>query len=188
MAEIIRTQSFLLSALLLLSVFSIITLLSVNYFVSTLYAANAENTQLGSSVTVNSFVDTSMNISDLPFGNQDPNTQDANCTCNPSNYTNTANSNTAIDVYFNNTNMTSGANVISYINLSVATGNTPTQSRAFNGSSYINQSAVNSGYIENLTRDNSTQLFWFLDIPAGQTAGLYNGTVVIKGVQDGVAP
>ncbi|HLC68604.1 MAG TPA: hypothetical protein VJH24_02090, partial [Candidatus Bilamarchaeaceae archaeon] len=144
--------------------------------------------ELWVNISVNAFIDTSINISDIPFGNVNPTTENNPSLSNPANLINTQNSNTLIDIYTNATNLTSGSNRIAFLNLSIATGNTPTASTPLNESGYLNGTGANQGYIENMTINSSVQLFWFLDVETGQTAGIYNGSSVIHSVEDGVAP
>ena len=165
----------------------LITMIVIGYYAAMVYAASEDQT-LGSSATVHAFVENSMNVSSIPFGTLDPATQNNPSLSNPANLTNTANSNTAVDIYMNATNLTSGSNRIAFLNLSIATGNTPTASTPLNESGYINGSSANQGYIENLSRNSSINLFWFLDVEPGQAGGTYNGSLVIRAVANDEAP
>jgi hypothetical protein len=142
-------------------------------------------------VTVTSgeaFVDTSISVSTLSFGSLDPGTSNNAAAENPLVLTNTANSNTAVDVYLNNTNMTAGLYNMPYYNLSVLTTNNPATSTNLNGSTWINSTSANTGFVENLAVSASTNLYFWHDVPLGQQAGSYTATVTIRSVANGDAP
>lgn len=157
--------------------------------VSLLYAANAENSALAASLTVNAFVDTSISTGALSFGSLDPATSANPATQNPVVLNNTVNSNTAIDIFLNNTNMTNASNFIPSVNLSVNIENTSgTAKRFYANNTYINSSVADGGFYENLATNSGINLYFWHDVPAGQTAGVYTANVTIRSVQDAVAP
>ncbi len=133
-------------------------------------------------------VDTTISASTLSFGSLNPATNDNPATENPLVLTNTANSNTAIDVYLNNTNMTAGANKIGFGNLSVNTTNSAAGSKALNGSTFINGTSANTGFVENLAVSGTVNLYFWHDVPAAQNAGAYASTVVVHSIANGEAP
>ncbi len=135
-----------------------------------------------------SVVETTVNVTTVTFGSLDPGTADTAASNNPVRLTNTANSNTAVDVYLNGTNMTSGANQINSSNISVWTANTVASSRVFNASTYFNSTSANTGFIENLAISGTTDFYFWLDVDSGQTAGSYTGTMQIRVVADGATP
>ncbi|MEM4134619.1 MAG: hypothetical protein QXV73_05425 [Candidatus Micrarchaeia archaeon] len=139
-------------------------------------------------VTLNLIVDISISASTLSFGSLDPGTNDNPASENPITLTNTPNSNTAVDVYFNNTNMTSGVYYMPANALSINTVNNAATSTNFNGSTYINGTGANEGYIENLAVNNNVNLYFWHDVPSGQNAGTYTATVTIHAVADGITP
>lgn len=168
----------------------VLAILSV-YFSSLNFAATSENNELAASLTVNAFVDTSIVNSTLTFGSLDPGTTFSASTTNPVNLTNTANSNTAIDVYLNNTaGMKSGGNTIGFGNLSVMTFDSATSANVknFTGIPYINGTSANNGFQENLAVGSTVSLYFWHGVPAGQIAGAYTDTVRIHSVQDGNVP
>lgn len=134
------------------------------------------------------FVETTISSTTLGFGSLDPGTLDNPATQNPIVLTNTLNSNTAVDIYLSNTNMTSGGNRIAYGNLSVSTTNNPATGKAMAGPAFINGTIANSGFIENLAIGSGKTLYFWQSIPAGQPSGAYSGTVVIHAVADGQNP
>ena len=140
-------------------------------------------------VTVTSagaFVDTTVNGSTLSFGSLDPGTSDNSGGAIL--LTNTANSNTAVDVYINNSDMASGANRLPYFNMSVHTANSPTASTALNNATFINGTSANTGFVENLAVSGTVNLYFWQDVPAGKLPGAYTGSVMIRSVADGDAP
>jgi len=170
--------------LVLVAIGAVVALLSFMYAATT-----AENNAVSASLTVNSFVDTSINVSSITFG---PGPVDPNTSLAPAdssiNLTNTANSNTVVDVYLNNTNMTNGSNYILYNYTSVNTVNNNATITRLNGSTYINGTSANSGFVENLGIGSSQVLWFWQDVPAGQAAGSYSETINIRSVKDGEAP
>jgi hypothetical protein len=133
-------------------------------------------------------VDISISSASLTFGSLDPGTNDNAATNNPITITNTANSNTAVDIYLNNSNMTSGSYTMPASALSVWTSNTPASSVNFNGANWLNGSSANQGFIENLAVNNNVNLYFWHDVPSGQYAGTYTATVTVHAVADGQAP
>ncbi|MCX8195014.1 MAG: hypothetical protein N3G22_02820, partial [Candidatus Micrarchaeota archaeon] len=81
--------------------------------------------------------------------------------------TNTPNSNTAVDVYLNNTNMSNGSNQIRYNYTYVNTVNVNTTSKQLNGSTYINGTSANTGYVENLAAGSTVTLYFWQGVPPG---------------------
>ncbi len=154
----------------------------------TAYAATSENNDLSTSLTVNAFVDTSIDKATLTFGSLDPGTTDNAASNNPVTLTNTANSNTAVDIYMNNSNMTYSSYFINATNLSVWTANSAAVSVNFTGYTYLNGSSANQGFYENLAVSTGQAFYFWHDVPAGQTAGAYTSTVRIHSVADGQAP
>ena len=182
------------STILFLFVFAAaLTAISV-YFSSLNFAATSENNDLSASLTVNAFVDTSIVNSTVTFGSLDPGNTFSASTTNPIELTNTANSNTAIDVYLNNTNMTAGVLNISYGNLSVMTFDSATSANVknFTGTGpaglYINGTSANNGFRENMAVSSSVNLYFWQGVPGGQGAGSYTATVRIHSVVDGATP
>jgi hypothetical protein len=152
------------------------------------FAPTFENQALSASLSVNAYVDISVSSNSLSFGSLDPGTNDNPATENPIIVTNTANSNTAVDIYLNNSNMTTGTYYMPASALSVWTSNNAAASKPFNGSTYINGTSANQGFVENLAVNSNVNLYFWHDVPAGQPAGSYTATVLIHAVQDGNAP
>lgn len=178
--------------LVLLAAALVVALLSVIYAQTT-----AENSGVGATMVVRAFIDTSINDTSIRFctvasGGCDPGTQ-----YNPANgsinLTNTANSNAAVDVYLNNSNMTTGVYSILYNYTYVNILNTNTTSKQFNGTAYINGTGAvptpaDSGFYENLAVNGSVILYFWQGVPAGQAPGTYTSTINIRSVQDTVQP
>lgn len=140
-------------------------------------------------VTVASlFVDTSISTNLLNFGPLDPGSADNPAIENPVVLTNTANSNTAVDVYLNNTNMTYTSYWINATNLSVWTSNVPASATHFTGTAYLNDQIPNTGFYENLAVSTSIELYFWHDVPAGQAQGDYTSVVRVHSVADGQVP
>ena len=140
------------------------------------------------SVTVNTFVETSITNSSATFGSLDPGTTDNNATTNPTQITNTANSNTAVDIYLQATNLTDNGNQIAVSNL-VVRQETGGDSATFVASpSFINGTIANTGYFENVAVSSTTNFLFALSVPSGQASGTYTGNVTLKSVQDGTTP
>ena len=158
-------------------------------FSPALFAPTFENSALSASLTVNTYVDTTINQTTLSFGSLDPVTSNNAATENPVGLTNTANSNTAVDIYLNNSNMTSGGNFIPYYNLSLAVTNNAAGSTNFNYTTYLNKSdAADNGFYENLATSSTASFFFWHDVPAGQAAGAYTAVVLVHSVATGQAP
>ena len=155
-----------------------------------LYAANANTTTINATVTVNTFIEVSINTSVITFGSLDPGTTNSSASTNPTQFTNTGNSNTAVDVFLNASNFTSGSNKISvswwYDNVSNANGGIGYVFRA-NGS-YLNNSSANRGFVEDLAVSGAVNFTYHLSVPGGQTAGTYTGNTTFRTVADGTAP
>ncbi|MCM8830626.1 MAG: hypothetical protein NC918_00310 [Candidatus Omnitrophica bacterium] len=152
---------------------------------------NSNSTYPNLNITVESpeqIVDISISSSTLSFGSLDPGTNDNPATENPITLTNTANSNTAVDVYLNNTNMTTGTYYMLANQLSVNTANNAGTSTPLNGATYINGTSANQGFIENLAVNSNVNLYFWHDVPSGQQAGSYTATVTIHAVADGLTP
>lgn len=147
-----------------------------------------ESHVVGASATVSTYVDTSISPSSLTFGTLDPGATDSAATNNPLALTNTINSNTAIDTYLKSTNLVSGANTIIVGNLSVSKTGSAVGATNLVSTGWLADAGPNQGYYENTARNTSVDLYFWLDIPAGQTAGLYGGNVTIKSVVDGGTP
>jgi hypothetical protein len=144
--------------------------------------------QINVTISAGVIVDTSVSGSVLTFGPFDPGTAAGAAFENPIVLTNTANSNVAVDVYLNNTNMTSGGNTIAYGNLSVLTYDNSANAKNFTGIPYINGTSANNGYQENLGVGSSVNLYFWQGVPGGQAQGVYTDTVRIHSVADGQAP
>jgi len=141
------------------------------------------------SATVNAFVETSITNSTVTFGSLDPGSQNNTAASNPTQITNTVNSNTAIDIYLQATDLTSGGNSIPVANLKVAQTGSGTKTVMVEATAnYLNGNSANNGYYENVAVGNSADFHFFLTVPNSQAAGVYSGTVTIKSVQDGQAP
>ncbi len=156
--------------------------------ITLVFAPTFENSAVTASITVNTYVDTSIVNASLTFGSVDPGRTQAPAAENPSAITNTANSNTAVDIYLNNTNLTSGANTIPRQNMSVWVSNTNTSAIFFNASQWLNGTSANQGFIENLAISSVGNIYFWQGVPAGQVAGAYSGNVTIHSVADGNAP
>ena len=152
------------------------------------FAPTYENQALSASLSVNAYVDISVSSATLSFGSLDPGTDDNPASQNPITITNTPNSNTAIDIYLNNSNMTTGTYYMPANALSVWTTNNAAASKPFNGSTYINGTNANQGFVENLAVNSNVDLYFWHDVPTGQQAGSYTATVLIHAVVDGNAP
>ncbi len=139
-------------------------------------------------LTLGAVVDTSISVSTLSFGSLDPGTSNNAATENPITLTNTANSNTAVDVYLNNSNMTYTSYNMPYYNLSVFSSDNAAASTMLNGSSWINNTAANNGFLENLAVSSTADLYFWHDVPPAQQAGAYTATVTIRSVANGEAP
>ena len=174
---------------LLFAVLSVMLLLRLSN-TGILYAASDNTTIINATVTVNTFIEISINVSVITFGSLDPGTTNSSATTNPTQFRNTANSNTAVDVYLNASNFTSGSNRISvslwYVNSSNANGGIGYVFRA-NGS-YLNNSSANRGFVEDLAVSGGVNFTYHLSVPSGQGAGAYTGNTTFRTVADGVAP
>ncbi len=133
-------------------------------------------------------VDTTIAASTLSFGSVDPGVTKSPAAENPVQLNNTANSNTVIDVYLNNTNMTSGGNSILYNYTSVNTVSNNSSITRLNGSIYINGTSANTGFVENLGISSNQILYFWQDVPNGQAPGVYTQTINIRSMQGGIAP
>ncbi len=137
---------------------------------------------------VSLFVDTSISTSLLTFGPIDPGSAGNPAIENPVVLVNTINSNTAVDVYLNNSNMTYASYWINATNLSVWTSNAPASATPFKGWEYLNGQIPNTGFYENLGVGLSTSLYFWHDVPAGQAQGDYTSSVRVHSVADGQVP
>lgn len=173
-----------------LGIFLVVSALILTYmnFTSLSFADTSEDSTLGATLTVNAYVDTSIDSTSITFGALDPATSDNAATDDPITLTNTANSNTAIDVYLNNSNMTTGVYYMPFYNLSVAIADASASGTNMNGSTYMNGTTANLGFVEDLAVSGTVGFYFWHDVPAGQTAGAYTANVTIHSVQDGVAP
>ncbi len=160
-----------------------VVILAASYLV---FAVN-EDSSLAASLTVNTFVDTTIGAATLAFGSLNPATVNNAATENPVLLTNTANSNIAVDIYLNNTNMTSGGNTIRFSNMSINTTNNAPGKR-LNGTAFINGTGANTGFYEDLAVSGSVNFYFFHDVPAAQTAGAYTSTVVVHSVSNASVP
>ncbi|MBI5159535.1 LamG domain-containing protein [Candidatus Micrarchaeota archaeon] len=135
-------------------------------------------------------VETTINATGLAFGGIDANTNNnPNVGGGPIRLTSTANSNIAVDVYINATNMSFGANNITAPNISVWTADVAASSTPLNQSpAYLNNSGANQGFYENLAANSNVDLYFWLDVPSGQAPGAYAGSLNIRVVQDGGTP
>jgi len=141
------------------------------------------------SATINSFVDTSVNSSTISFGNLDPGTSNNSATENAITLTNTANSNTAVDIYLQSQNLTSGGFTIGVSNLKVSkTSGGAKTSLVEATANWLNGAGPNQGYYEGVAKSGTADFYFWLDVPAGQDAGAYTGTLTIKTVKDGNTP
>ena len=165
-------------------------ILYINYSNASDVFGNFNSTTFDIQVTVSGgvYVDISVSPIALSFGSLDAGTNDNPATENPIVVVNTANSNTAVDIYLNNSNMTTGTYYMPASALSVNTVNNPATSTPFNGPTYLNGMGVNQGFVENLAVNNMVYLYFWHDVPAGQQSGSYTATVLIHAVQDGNTP
>ena len=146
------------------------------------------------SATVNSYVDTSITSATISFGSLDPTTTNNAASENPITLTNTANSNTAVDVYLQSTDLT-GAGTIGVSNIKVsktAVGAKTSLVKSGANPEWLSCAASpcigNEGYVENLAKSTTQDFYFWLDVPGGQNAGAYTGTLSIKSVKDGNLP
>ncbi len=150
------------------------------------HAATTSTQTMTATATVNAYIETSLNSTSLNFGSIDPNTNDTSGGAFL--FASTSNSNTAIDIYLNATNLTYSSYSIDSSNIRVSTGSVPIAGKAFNGSTWINGTSANTGFYEGLAAGSSTTFKFWLNVPAAQAAGGYSGTVNIKAVADGNTP
>lgn len=151
------------------------------------FAATTSVQSPPASVTVNAFVDTTISPPSITFGSLDPGQTNNAATSNPSQITNTANSNTAFDIYLNGTNLVSGGDTIPVINLNVSKTAGGAQT-SLGAGPWIANSTANTGYYENIAKGASSDFYFYVTVPTGQNSGTYSGTVTIKSVKDGQVP
>jgi hypothetical protein len=151
------------------------------------FAATTSTQSPAASVTINAFVDTTISPASIAFGSLDPGTTNNAATSNPTEITNTANSNTAIDIYLNGTNLVSGGDTIPVVNLNVSKTAGGAQT-SLGAGPWIANSTANTGYYENIAKGASSNFYFYVSVSAGQNSGTYGGTVTIKSVKDGQVP
>lgn len=149
------------------------------------FAATSETQTPVTSVTVNSFVDTSIDLAAIAFGSLDPGTTANKCIDDPMNITNTPNSNTPVDIYFKGVDLT-GAGTILIGNVSVS--KTDGGAKTNLSGSFIDGAGPDQGYVEDLAVSGTQAIWYYLNVPSGQTAGAYTGNVTITSVATGETP
>ena len=161
----------------------------------TVFAATSHDKNVGASMTIQGFVETSTNTTSFSFGTLDPGTQNNAHSAGAVaavRLTNTVNSNVAVDVYLNASNMTDGTNWISFENLSVWTSNAPSSSielmNMVYNSSRRNGTAPSTGFYNSLAVLDNLDLWFWQDVPGGQAPALYASDVTIHSVQAGTDP
>ena len=165
-------------------------ILYINYSNATDAFGNFNSTTFDIQVAVSGgvYVDISVSPVSLSFGSLDPGTNDNPASENPIIVVNTANSNTAVDIYLNNSNMTTGTYYMPASALSVNTINDAATSTPFNGPIYLNGMGINQGFVENLAVNSMVNLYFWHDVPSNQQAGSYTATVLVHAVADGYPP
>ena len=171
-------------------------LIGVLFTLSLAFLAGAPTftaTSVSTTITVATYVETSSNESSVTFGTLDPLSTNKTASSNPLNFTNTVNSNTAIDIYLNATNFWRGGAATDNItndNLSVTlTYNATATYRSFySNGTYLMGAGPDAAYVENLAAKASQLLYFNLTVPGGQTAGAYTNTLTLKAMADGGTP
>lgn len=151
------------------------------------FAATFETQTPATSATVNSFVDTSISPASIAYGNLDPGTSYNAMTGGNVTITNTANSNTIVDVYLKGSNLTNGSNIIPAANQSIALTSGGAKTRLAEAT-WAADAGPNQGFKEDLAISGTQTIFFWLDVPAGQLAGDYTGTATLKSVASGGTP
>ncbi|VVB73824.1 Uncharacterised protein [uncultured archaeon] len=162
--------------------------LGVSPGMTTAALSSTQNAQ--ASASVNSYVDTSISGgTSITFGALDPGTSNNYATSAVTVITNTGNSNTAVDVYVQSTNLTNTTFVIPVGNLKVSKDNSTAWASLVNSPDWLasNVSADN-GYYENVAKLGTADFYFKLDVPVAQEAADYTGTITIKSVKNGQAP
>ena len=151
----------------------------------------------GITAGVRQFVDTTFSAVTIDFGTAlDSGTSDNAAAANPYTLTNTANSNTAVDTYLQCTDLTT------LDPFTIAVGNFKVSLTLAGAKTALVKlgatpqwlscagavCAANEGYIENQAKNTAQDMYFWLDIPAGQDAGSYTGTLTIMSIRNGGTP
>jgi len=145
-----------------------------------------------SSVTVSGVVDVTLNGTTIAFGSVAPDTANSTATTGfPVLITIHGTTNTQIDIQVNGTDMTGAGtlavNNITYCNETVGEGGWLTELNAtFNsGSDEAHARYTDWVDIADPVGDITRNAYWFINIPAAQTKGTYNGNIYIKVIDSG---
>jgi len=152
------------------------------------FAADSEQEQTTSSLTVATVVDITLSNVPIAWGTLSPNTENnlANAG-NPATVTVESTTNVNVDIYVKGTDWSDGSHTITvdkchYDNDNVAGGANWTALTT----SYA--TGPNQGFFEGVSPGTAKNTYWFIDIPAGQWAGSYSNTIYFKAVKDGTTP
>ena len=170
-------------------VFGLIALALFLMVPGTVSFVSADNlTETASSVTVSGVVDVTLNGTTIDFGNLPPDTPNSSATTSfPVLITIHGTTNTQITIQVNGTDMT-GAGTLAVNNITYSNDTvwlTELNATFNSGSDEAHARYTDWVDIADPVEDITRNAYWYINIPAAQTKGAYNGNIYIKVIESG---